>query len=151
MSELFDRLKGDLNGALKARDPGRVGVLRMLISKVKDLQIERGRDEPLADAQVLQVLTTYAKQRQEAAEAFAKAGRQDLHDQEMSEREVVLTYLPRQLDDDEVRAVLREIVAATGASSGRDLGKVMGPAMKRLQGMAEGTRVQKLVREILGG
>ena len=62
-----------------------------------------------------------------------------------------MAYLPRQLDDDQVRAALREIIAATGATSGRDLGKVMGPAMKRLQGQADGTRVQKLVRELLGG
>ena len=151
MSGLVERLNEDLKVALKARDPLRVGVLRMLLSRVKDAQIEQGRTEPLTEAQVLLVLSSYAKQRQEAAEAFAKGGRPDLHDQEMRERDVVQAYLPQQLDDEAVRQVLREIVASTGAGGLRDLGKVMGPAMARLQGRAEGARVQRLVRELLGG
>jgi uncharacterized protein YqeY len=151
MSPILERLKSDLNAALKARDTARVSVLRMLVAKVKDLQIAKGRDDVLGDDEVRQVLASYAKQRQEAAEVYAQAGRQDLHDQEMREREVVAAYLPQQLEDDAVRAVLREIVAQTGAASGRDLGKVMGPAMKRLQGQADGTRVQRLARELLGG
>lgn len=151
MSQVLERLKSDLNAALKARDAARVSVLRMLVAKVKDLQIAKGRDEVLGDDEVQQVLASYAKQRQEAAEVYAQAGRQDLHDQEMRERDVVAAYLPQQLEDDAVRTVLREIVAQTGAASGRDLGKVMGPAMKRLQGQADGARVQRLARELLGG
>ncbi len=151
MSGLVDRLNEDLKSALKSRDTFRVGVLRMLLARVKDAQIERGRAEPLTDVQVELVLSSYAKQRQEAAEAFAQGGRKDLHDQEMRERDVVQAYLPRQLDDDAVRQVLREIVAATGASGPRELGKVMGPAMARLQGRADGSRVQRLARELLGG
>jgi uncharacterized protein YqeY len=151
VSQLFQRLKDDVNAALKARDTARVAVLRMLVAKVKDRQIEKGRGEELGDDEVQQVLATYAKQRQEAAAVYAQAGRQDLHDQELREREVVIAYLPQPLGDDEVRAVLREIAAETGAASGRDLGKIMGPAMKRLQGRADGARVQRLAREVLGG
>jgi uncharacterized protein YqeY len=150
VSEIVERLNADYKTALKARDEFRVGVLRMLLAKVKDLQIQTGRDAPLADAQVTQVLASYAKQRAEAAETFKQAGRQDVHDKEMREREVVLGYLPRQLDDDAVRAVLREVIAATGATSGRDIGKVMGATMARLKGQVDGTRVQQLVRELLG-
>ena len=151
MASLFERLQIDLRDALKARDTERLAVLRMLVAKVKDAQIEVGRDTPLSEDQILKVLASYAKQRSESAEAFAQAGRADLRDKELRERDIVAAYLPQPLDDDGVRAVLREIVAATGAASGRDLGRVMGPAMARLQGRADGGRVQKLARELLGG
>lgn len=151
MSALVDKLNEDSKSALKARDEVRLGVLRMLLAKVKDQQIQQGRDRVLTDEQVVQVLASYAKQRAESAEAFAQAGRADLHDKELRERDIVLSYLPPQLEDDAIREVLRQIIGETGATTMRDLGKVMGPAMGRLQGRAEGGRVQKLVREMLGG
>lgn len=151
MSALVTRLQDDLKTALKARDEFRVGVLRMVIAKVKDLQIQQGRSEALTDEQVVQVLSSYAKQRQEAAQTFADAGRTDVRDKELRERDVVVAYLPAQLDDDGIRAVLREVITATGAASARDIGKVMGQAMGRLKGQADGTRVQQLARELLGG
>jgi uncharacterized protein YqeY len=151
VSALLERLSTDCKTALKARDEFRVGVLRMLLARVKDLQIEQGRNEPLGEDQVIQTLASYAKQRAEAAETFAQAGRPDLRDKEMRERDIVLAYLPRQLDDDGIRAVLREVIAQAGAGSNRDLGKVMGPAMARLKGQADGGRVQQLARELLGG
>jgi uncharacterized protein YqeY len=144
-------MQNDLKTALKAHDEFRVSVLRMVLSKVKDLQIQQGRSEVLTDEQVVGVLSTYAKQRQEAAEVFAQAGRTDVRDRELRERQVVLGYLPAQLDDDAIRAVLREIITAAGATTARDIGKVMGPAMGRLKGQADGARVQRLMRELLGG
>src|SRR5262245_54236952 len=99
MSELVSRLHADLQAALKAREEFRVAVLRMAVAKVKDAQIAQGRDAPLTEAQVVGVLASYAKQRAEAAEAFARAGRVDLRDKELRERDVVLAYLPKQLDD----------------------------------------------------
>lgn len=151
MPTLVERLSADLKSALKGRDEFSVGVLRMMIAKVKDLQIEQGRATPLTDEQVVGVLATYAKQRQEAADSFAQAGRADRSDQELRERKLVLAYLPEQLDDNAVREVLREVIAQAGAVSARDLGKVMGPAMARLKGKADGARVQALGRELLGG
>lgn len=151
MSDLMARIQDDLKTAMKARDEFRVGVLRMLAAKLKDTQIAQGRGEPLLDAQVIQVLGSYAKQRAEGAEAFAQAGRADLHDKELRERDVVLAYLPKQLEDDAIRAAVREVIAGAGATSMRDLGKVMGPAMARLKGQADGTRVQAIVKELLGG
>lgn len=151
MSDLLQRLNDDLKTALKARDTTRTGVLRMLLSKIKDLQIEQGRAEPLTDAQVVHVLSSYAKQRLESAEAFDHAGRAELRDRETAEHAVVRSYLPEPLDDEALRRLLQETIAAVGATSARDLGKVMGPAMAKLQGRADGNRVQKLVREILGG
>jgi uncharacterized protein YqeY len=97
------------------------------------------------------VLTTYAKQRAEAADSFAQVGRTDLRDKEMRERDIVMGYLPAQLDDDAIRGVLREIIQATGATTTGDFSKVMGPSMARLKGRADGARVQALARELLGG
>jgi uncharacterized protein len=151
MPTLAERLADDLKTALKSRDEFRVSVLRMMIAKVKDLQIDKGRATPLTDEQVIGVLASYAKQRQEAAETFAQAGRLDVRDRELRERDIVLGYLPAQLDDDGIRTVLRDIIAQTGATTARDMGKVMGAAMARLKGQADGTRVQQLVRELLGG
>jgi hypothetical protein len=151
LSALFERLQDDVKNALKSRDTERLSVLRMLVSKVKDRQIELGRDQSMSDADVTQVLASYAKQRQEASEAFAQAGRVDLRDRELRERDIVAAYLPTPLDDDGIRTVLREVIAAAGATSMQDFGKVMRPAMQRLQGRADGNRVQALLRSLLGG
>lgn len=149
MSQLADRIDADCKTALKARDEVRVAVLRMLLAKVKDVQIQQGRDTPLTDEKVAQVLATYAKQRAEAAEAFKQAGRSDVADKELRERDIVVAYLPKQLDDEAIRAVVREVIAAAGATSAKEIGKVMGPAMARLKGQADGTRVQAIVKEML--
>jgi uncharacterized protein YqeY len=152
MPSLMERIQADMKEAMLAREPERVGVLRMLLSRLKDAQIQKGGARaPLGDEEALSVLASYAKQRREAAESFAKAGRADLAEKEGRERDLVLSYMPAQLGDDEIRAALREIIAETGAASAKDLGKVMGLAMARLKGKADGTRVQALAREMLGG
>jgi uncharacterized protein YqeY len=151
MSDVVQRLNDDLKTALKARDEFRLGVIRMMVAKVKDLQIQQGRGEPLTDAQVVHVLSSYAKQRADAAETFAQAGRLDVRDKELRERDIVMSYLPKQLDDDAVRAVVREIIAAVGATSARDIGKVMGPVIGRLKGQVDGGRVLQIAKELLGG
>lgn len=151
MVDLLERLTSDLKDAMRARDALRVSVLRMLLTRLKEKQVEKGADAELDEAQVEQVLASFAKQRRDSAEAFEKAGRIDLRDKELQEREMVLSYLPEELDDDAIRAVVQEIVADTGASSLQDMGRVMGAAMKRLRGRAEGSRVQAMVRDALGG
>jgi hypothetical protein len=149
VASLLERLQDDLKNAIKARDQLRTGVLRMLRARIQEKQTEPGATSPLDDAAVQQILSTYAKQRRDAAEAFEAAGRLELRDRELQERDVVMSYLPEQLDDDAVREALRKLVASTGASSMRDMGKVMGPAMQQLRGRVEGSRVQQLLREIL--
>jgi uncharacterized protein YqeY len=150
MATLLERLQDDLKNAIKSRDEMRTGVLRMLRARIQEKQVEPGVDKPLGDDAVQQILATYAKQRRDAAEAFEAAGRPELRDRELQERDIVMAYLPEQLDDDAVREVLRALVASSGASSMRDMGKVMGPAMQQLRGRVEGSRVQQLLREILG-
>lgn len=149
MESIVDRLNADLRTALKGRDLKRANVLRMLLTRLKEKETEKGRgslDEVLA----LQVLASYAKQRKDAAEQFAAAGRQDLHDKEESERNIVLEYLPKMLDDEEISNALRSIIEEIGAGPG-DVGKVMKRAMEQLRGKAEGARVQQLARKLLGG
>ena len=151
MASFLEQLQADLLKSIKARDEVRTGVLRMILARIKEKQVEPGAELPLADDVLQQILTTYAKQRRESADAFEAAGRMELRDRELQERQVVMAYLPEQLDDAAVREVLEKIVAATGATSQRDLGRVMGPAMQQLRGKVEGSRVQQLLREILGG
>jgi uncharacterized protein YqeY len=151
MSGLMERIRADLREAMRARDEARVGVLRMLLSRLKDAQIQKSASRnDLEDEEALPVLASYAKQRRESAESFEKAGRADLAAREMREHEIVLAYLPEQLDDDGIRSVLREVIASTGAVTARDMGKVMGQAMPRLKGRADGARVQAIAREMLG-
>ena len=136
---------------MRARDAMRTSVLRMLLTRVKEKQVELGVDRVISEEQTLEVLTAFAKQRRESAEAFEKGGRTDLRDKEMQEREIVLEYLPAPMPDDEIRTILREVIAQVGATTSRDVGRVMGAAMQRLRGRAEGERVQALARELLGG
>jgi uncharacterized protein YqeY len=148
---MMERIQTDMKDAMRARDELRVSVLRMLLSRLKDAQILKGgARESLSDEESLTVLSSYAKQRREAAESFERAGRADLAEREGRERDVVLSYMPQQLDDEGVRAVVREIIEKTGAQSARDLGKVMGQAMQQLKGKADGTRVQAIAKELLG-
>ena len=151
MASLQEQLQADLTIAIKQRDELRTGVLRMLRARIQEKATEPGAETPLADEVVQQLLTTYAKQRREAADAFEAAGRAELRDRELQERDVVMAYLPEQLDDAAVREVLQKIIASTGAQTMKDLGKVMGPAMQQLRGRVEGSRVQQTLREILGG
>jgi uncharacterized protein YqeY len=151
MATFLEQLQADLIVAIKARDKMRCGVLRMILARIKEKQVEPGVELPLSPEITQQILTTYAKQRRESADAYKAAGRQELCDTELQERDIVMAYLPEQLDDAAVRQALEKIVAETGATSMRDMGKVMGPAMQQLRGRVEGSRVQQVLREILGG
>ncbi len=135
---------------MRAREAERTGVLRMLLARIKEKQVEGDSRATLTNDELERVLASFAKQCLESAEAFALAGREDLRAKELRERDIVLSYLPEPVDDAAIRTVVQEIIAATGASSPRDLGRVMGPAMQRLRGRADGGRVQAVVRELLG-
>ena len=146
---LFDRLQGDMKSAMKAREKEKLGVLRMLISKIKSAAI----DDPDAsgDAGVQRILMTYAKQREEGVEEAKKAGRDDLAAREGAELEIVRSYLPEPLSDDELESVVDEVIAAEGASSMKDMGKVMKATLARVEGRADGGRVSATVKKKLAG
>ncbi|HKQ60875.1 MAG TPA: GatB/YqeY domain-containing protein [Candidatus Polarisedimenticolaceae bacterium] len=150
---IAQRLVEDLKTAMKAGDKPRTSCLRMLRAKLLEREVAlrpgQGREVVLDDAQAVEAIAAYAKQRRDAIDSFRQAGREDLVAQELAELEILAAYLPRQLADEEIRAELRQAIAEAGASSARDLGAVMKLAMPRLKGAVDGRRVQELLRELL--
>jgi uncharacterized protein YqeY len=146
---LLDTLNTDLKTAMKARDEVRVATVRLLVSEVRNERIAKGRD--LTEADELDVLSRAAKRRRESIEAYGKAGRDDLAAQERAELAVIEGYLPKALTPDEVRAIVREVASEVGATSARDIGKLMGALMPRLKGRFPGKDVKPIVDEVFGG
>jgi len=138
-----------MRAALKARERVRLGALRMLAAAVKNREVELGRG--LDDPELVEMATREVKRRQEAIEAFDRAGRQDRADQEREEKVVLEAYLPARLTGDEVDALIEEAVTSTGAAGPGDLGKVMGHVMSKGRGRLDGRAVQERVRARLSG
>jgi len=134
---------------MKARDSSRLSALRMLKAAVMNKSVEKGHD--LADGEVLQVVASLVKQRRDSIEQFAKAGRTDLVDKETGELAVLQAYLPPSATPEEIDAAVAEAIAETGATSARDIGKVMKAVMPKLAGKnADGKAVNEAVRRTLG-
>ena len=146
---LVQQIQAELPEAMRSGDTRRRDILRLLIAAFNNARIALGHE--LSDDEAIQTLQREAKQRRESIEQFSAGGRQDLVDHEEEELELILSYLPADLTDEELRAMVQEAVGQSGATSAKDLGKVMGPLMKRVGGRADGTRVNAMVREALGG
>jgi hypothetical protein len=146
---LTERVHGDLKTAMKARQGDRVSLLRMLLNDLNRAALDH--DQPLADGDELAVVQRAVKQRKESADAFAQGNRPDLAERERAEAEMLRAYLPQELSDEELAQALAELMAETGASGPRDLGKVMGPLMKRFPGRLDGTRARQAALKALGG
>lgn len=142
-SELFGRLMNDLKVAMKAHDAAAVNAIRGVIAKAKDLTVNAGKE--MTDEAVLQVLAKGVKQREESIAQFEAAGRGELAENEKKEMALLKTYLPEQLSDEAVAAIVKEAIAATGATSKKDMGKVMKEVMARVKGQADGKLVSRLV------
>lgn len=147
MSNLKEQLQSDLLNAMRARDETRKSSLRMLTAAIKNAEIEARA--PLADADVLSVIQKQVKQRRESIIEFEKGGRQDLVDKERAEMTILETYLPQQAGRDEIEAAARRIIAETGATSVRDIGKVMPVLVKEFAGTADGRAINDVVRSLL--
>jgi len=145
--EIQNRLSEDLKTAMKAKEKIKVDTIRMVRAQLKDFQIAK-RDD-LTEEDEISVLINAAKKRKEALEFYEKSDRQDLIDRERQELEIISAYLPAQLSKEEIEKVVQKVMEKVGASSPRDLGKVMGAAMKDLKGKADGRMVQEIVREKL--
>jgi uncharacterized protein YqeY len=146
---LNDQVSADIAAAMKARDASRLSALRMLKAAVMNKSVEKGRY--LDDAEVLQVVASLVKQRRDSIEQFEKAGRADLVAKESSELAVLQSYLPPSATPDEINAAVAEAIAETGATSAKDLGKVMKAVMPKLAGKnADGKAVNEAVRRTLG-
>jgi len=146
---LRDQVNADISAAMKAKDAARLSALRMLKAAIMNKGVEKGRD--LDDAEVLQVVSTLVKQRRDSIEQFSNAGRADLVDKETAEIAVLEHYLPPAASGEEIDAAVLEAIAETGASSPKDMGKVMKAVMPRLAGKnADGRAVSEAVRRKLG-
>ncbi len=152
---LKQRIMDDLKAAMKSGAKERLEVLRMIKARMQEAEVARrgtkGRDYELEDSEATQVLAGYAKQRRDSIDSFRKAGREDLASREEAELAVVQEYLPRQLSPEEVRRIVREAIASTGAVSARDLGAVMKIVMPQVKGAADGKLVNQIAAELLSG
>ena len=148
--KLADQINADLTAAMKAKDAPRLSALRMLKAAVMNKEVEKGRG--LEDAEALQVVASLVKQRRDSIEQFADAGRHDLVAKESGEVAVLERYLPPAASPEQIQAAVAEAIAETGATSARDMGKVMKAVMPKLAGRnADGKAVNEAVRRALGG
>jgi len=151
MSTLKEQLRTDLTSSIKARDELRSSTLRMVLTAVTNEEVAGTEHRELTDDDVLKVLTKEAKKRREAATAYVGAGRPELAAKEDAELAVLEAYLPTQLGDDELEAIVREAVTASGATGMPQMGLAMKAANAAVAGRAEGGRVAAIVRRVLAG
>src|SRR5436305_657610 len=147
MGKLSDQVRADLTESMKARSAERTSVLRMLQAAIKNEQINVQHE--LADEEVMSVIRKAVKQRQDLIEQYTKGNRPDLASKEASELEILKTYLPPELSDEEIESGVREIIASTGAQSKKEMGKVMKEATARYKGRADGKKIQEIVSRLL--
>jgi uncharacterized protein YqeY len=151
VAELKERLRADLNAAMRARDRVRMRTLRMALTSITNEEVAGAAARVLTDDEIVKVLTREARKRREAAEAFAAAGRDEQAAAERAEGEVLAGYLPAQLSDDELAALVAAAIAETGASGLPGMGLVMKTVTPRVAGRADGARVAAEVRRRLSG
>jgi uncharacterized protein YqeY len=141
------RISQDLRAAMKAREALRVSTLRLILSEIERKEKEKGL--PASEEAIIQILYSMIKKRKEAIDLFMKGGRQDLADKETQEIPIIESYLPKQLGEDEIRQEARAAIAELGATSAREMGKVMGVLSKKLAGQAQGSAISRIVKEEL--
>ncbi len=149
-----EQILSDLKQAMKDKDQDRLRVLRSLKAKMLEKEIsvrEGGQKKELSDEHAVEVLMKAAKQRRESIEQYEKGSRDDLAAQEKQELEVIESYLPEMMSEDEIREIIREKIKEVGAESMADMGPVMGSVMPEVKGKAEGSEVKKVVQEELSG
>lgn len=144
---LSDKIVEDLKNAQLERNELAVSTLRMLLSEIKNAQIQKGAD--LSDPEVISVIAKEAKKRKEAAAGFRSGGREEAAQKEEDELKVLESYLPAQLSDEELTNVVEEVIKETGATSVSEMGRVMSAVMVKVSGQADGGKVAALVKERL--
>ena len=147
---LKEQITADVKDAMKEEDEIKKTTLRMLLSEIIHMEIEKHKkDDGLDDEEIQQVVARAAKMRRESAASFDGAGREDLAKKELTELEIISHYLPSQMSDEKIRAIVQEVIIETGAKELSDIGKVMGEAMKRVGGATDGTRVRTMAQDLL--
>jgi len=149
VNELKERLRADLNTAMRARDQVRLRTLRMALTSIRNEEVSGDTARELSDDEVIKVLTREARKRREAAEAFESAGRAEQAAAERAEGDVLAGYLPAQLTDDELTAIVSAAIAETGATGMPGMGTVMKAVTPRVAGRADGARIAAEVRRQL--
>jgi uncharacterized protein YqeY len=148
---LKETLHEDLTAAIRSSDKLVSGTIRMVLTAITNEEVAGKEARTLSDDEIITVLSREAKKRREAAEEFAKAGRDDKAAEEKAEGEVIAKYLPAQLSEAEIKQIIAEAVAATGAAGPADMGKVMGAIKSKIAGKADGALVSSLVKSTLAG
>ena len=146
---LFDKVSGDIKTAMLARDKVRLEALRGIKKEFLEAKTAKGGDGELSDDAALKILAKMVKQRKESASIYTEQNREDLAGEELAQAAIIEKYLPKQLSEEELTAALKEIIARVGATSAKEMGKVMGTATKELAGKAEGKAISAKVRELL--
>ena len=145
---IAQKIQEDLKTAVRAQDKPRVSTLRMILSGLKNAELEER--EELTDEKELAVIASYARRIKESIEEFRKAEREDLIAKENVELAIVLSYLPEQMSDEDIRREAALVIVDIGATTPRDMGRVMGEMMKRFKGKVDGAAVNRVVSELLG-
>jgi uncharacterized protein len=151
---LKEKIIADIKDAMKSGETLKRDTLRLLDSTIKNSEIEkrsasRRSEDELSDEEILEVISRAVKQRNDSIQQFTDGGRPELAEKEQAELEILKTYLPEQMSEDEIRKVVKEIISAAGTVSPSDLGKIMGQAMGKMKGKADGNVVKKIVGEEL--
>jgi len=147
MGTLSEKIRADLTAAMKAQEKDRLSTLRMLQSAIKNEQINTGHE--LSDEEAMTVIRKAVKQRQDSIEQYTKGNRPELAEKERVEMELLKTYLPPELTDEEIESGVRELIASTGVQSKKDMGKVMKEATARYRGRVDGKKIQEIVSRLL--
>ena len=147
---LFDQISEDIKAAMKARDKVRLETLRNIKKVFIEGKTAPGANDELDDAAALKIIQKLAKQGRETARTYTDNSRQDLADEELAQVAVMEEYLPKQLSPEEIEKAVKDIIAQTGATSMKDMGKVMGMAGKLLAGKADGKAISTIVKQLLG-
>ncbi|MCL2932609.1 MAG: GatB/YqeY domain-containing protein [Trichodesmium sp. MAG_R03] len=145
---LKDKITEDIKAAMKAKEKVRLETVRSIKKVIleEEVNIRAAGKESLTETQEMDILARLAKQRRDSIEQYTQVGRQELADQEAAELAIIEEYLPKQLSDDEISQVIDEIIVHVGASSPKDMGKVMSQVMHQLKGKADGKKVQEIVK-----
>lgn len=146
---LFDQISEDIKAAMKARDKVRLETLRNIKKVFIEAKTAPGANDELDDAAALKIIQKLAKQGRETARTYIDNSRQDLADEELAQVAVMEKYLPKQLSPEEIEKAVKDIIAQTGATSMKDMGKVMGMAGKLLAGKADGKAISTIVKQLL--
>ena len=147
MSQIKEILKDDLKAAMKAKDIFRRDTIRFLMSALKQVEVDERRE--LSDDDIYKIIQKSIKQRDDAASAYKEAGREDLYEKEVNEAAVLKNYLPKQLDETELKEIISQIISESGASGMKDMGNVIKLTMAKVTSSADGKSVSKVVKELL--